>query len=677
MNIYSDIGSLKGVGEKGKEALNKSGIYNVLDLLLYFPRDYENLMMNIDGEDISNDEKAALDCMYLGFVNTIRTRTGKNLSTLRFKYKNYDVLAKWFNQPYIKNSFKQNETYKLIGKYKKSGNLLEIINPVIGCNELKHTEISPKYHLTNLLTNKMITKLVNQILDNIKITENMPKAMLDKYNFVSLDNAIREIHFPKNIRDLEESKRRLKFQELFNYSIKVLMIKEHLKHSKSGIAFKMSDKLSDLKEKLPFSLTNAQSRVVREILLDQKRTIPMNRLVQGDVGSGKTIVAIIAMFNVIMNGYQCVLMAPTEILATQHYNEVCKVLRGFDIDIELLVGSTKSKEKERIKDEIRTGKPKILIGTHALIEDDVEFGNLGIIITDEQHRFGVGQRNKLINKNNAADVLVMTATPIPRTLALYLYSDLDISIIDELPPGRQKIDTLFFNDEMRSYGYNLALEQIKEGRQVYIVCPLIEENEDLKLKSVENLYNDLKEGVFKNIDIEILHGKMNPKEKDEKMDRFKKGETKVLISTTVIEVGVNVPNASVMIIENSERFGLSQLHQLRGRVGRGQFKSYCILIGKANNNITKKRMSIMTTSNDGFFIAEQDLKIRGTGDIFGLNQHGADGLILSDLSEDLELLKLANFEANEIIKRDDGQSKMFCREILKNVESSKKYICFN
>ncbi|MEW8955055.1 ATP-dependent DNA helicase RecG, partial [Clostridium sp.] len=473
------------------------------------------------------------------------------------------------------------------------------------------------------------------------------------------------------------AKERLKFQELFTYSVKILMLKKHIKGNRRGIEFKISEELVLLKEKLPFSLTKAQSRVMREILIDEKKSSPMNRLVQGDVGSGKTIIAIIAIFNVIKNGYQGVFMAPTEILANQHYLEIIKVLNGFNVEVELLTGSTKGKEKLRIKERIKNGDPIIVVGTHALIEDDVEFKKLGMIITDEQHRFGVHQRSRLMNKNEEADVLVMTATPIPRTLSLYLYSDLDISIIDELPPGRQKIDTVFYNEENRNLGYELALEEIKKGRQVYIVCPLIEENEDLKIKSVEETYEYLVEGLLKGISIEILHGRMKPKEKDEIMKRFKDGETKVLISTTVIEVGVNVPNASVMIIENAERFGLSQLHQLRGRVGRGEYKSYCILIAKANNNVTKKRMQIMTMSSDGFYIAEQDLKIRGGGELFGFRQHGDNGLILSDFVEDIDILKAANKDAKLVVESDNMENLNVCKEIMNSLENTTKYICFN
>ena len=412
----------------------------------------------------------------------------------------------------------------------------------------------------------------------------------------------------------------MKFQELFTYSLKLMMLKNKV-NNKEGIEFKIFTKeLIEIKKSLPYDLTNAQNKVIRQILHDAKRPVAMNRLVQGDVGSGKTLVALIALFNAYKNNYQCAFMAPTEILAVQHFNEAKKILKDFNVSIELLTGNTKKKEKDRIKDIIRQGTPVIVIGTHALIEDSVEFKNLGLIVTDEQHRFGVKQRSKLINKNKMCDVLVMTATPIPRTVSLYLYGDLEISVIDEMPPGRKKIETLLFDKQSRKIAYKMALDEIKEGRQIYIVAPLIEDNEKLKLNSVEMIYKEIKSSVFSNIHVEILHGKMTSKEKNDIINGFKEGDIKAIVSTTVIEVGVNVPNASVMIIENAERFGLAQLHQLRGRVGRGEYNSKCFLICDGVNSITKRRMDIMTKSSDGFYIAEQDFKLRGSGEIFGVKQ---------------------------------------------------------
>ena len=677
INIYDDIGLVKGVGPKLKERLNKVGIFTVLDLLLYFPRDYEFLNDDISLNGDISDEKAILKCKVQSYGSSIRTRNGKTLTTINFTYNNLKVIGKWFNQPYIKRNLILGNEYNLMGKFKKVNNTLEVINPLIPCKEANKSEILPIYTLKNGLTNKILVKLINEILKNMIIKENLPEEIVKKYKLISLDKAIRSIHFPEGRGELQSAINRLKFQELFTYSLKIIMMKAHIKKENSGISFKMSPLLKDLKESLPYTLTNAQSRTLREILLDQKRNIAMNRLVQGDVGSGKTLVALISMFNVYMNGYQTVLMAPTEILANQHYAEAKKYLEQFGVDIELLTGSTKEKEKKRIKEKIASGKGIMLIGTHALIQDDVELNNLGLVVTDEQHRFGVEQRSRLINKNKRADVLVMTATPIPRTLSLYLYSDLDISIIDELPPGRKPIDTMLVDMNQRMKAYNFALKEVGKGRQFYIVSPLIEENEKLNLNSVEKIYEELKNGIFKDVRIEILHGKMSGKDKDKIINTFKNGEIKGIISTTVIEVGVNVPNSTMMIIENAERFGLAQLHQLRGRVGRGEHKSYCILIANTKNDITRRRMEIMTESSDGFYIAEEDLKLRGAGEVFGMRQHGDEGFILANVVDDINILKCANHEAKLIVNNINEDNKKLCTEIMRGIERNSRYICFN
>ncbi len=677
INIYDDIGLVKGVGPKLKDRLNKVGIFTVLDLLLYFPRDYEFLNDDISLNGDISDEKAILKCKVQSYGSSIRTRNGKTLTTINFTYNNLKVIGKWFNQPYIKRNFILGNEYNLMGKFKKVNNTLEVINPLIPCKEANKSEILPIYTLKNGLTNKILVKLINEILKNMIIKENLPDEIVKKYKLISLDKAIRSIHFPAGRGELQSAINRLKFQELFTYSLKIIMMKAHIKKENSGISFKMSPLLKDLKDSLPYTLTNAQSRTLREILMDQKRNIAMNRLVQGDVGSGKTLVALISMFNVYMNGYQTVLMAPTEILANQHYAEAKKYLDKFGVDIELLTGSTKEKEKKRIKEKIASGKEIMLIGTHALIQDDVELNNLGLVVTDEQHRFGVEQRSRLINKNKRADVLVMTATPIPRTLSLYLYSDLDISIIDELPPGRKPIDTMLVDMNQRMKAYNFALKEVEKGRQFYIVSPLIEENEKLNLNSVEKIYEELKNGIFKDVRIEILHGKMAGKDKDKIINTFKNGEIKGIISTTVIEVGVNVPNSTMMIIENAERFGLAQLHQLRGRVGRGEHKSYCILIANTKNDITRRRMEIMTESSDGFYIAEEDLKLRGAGEVFGMRQHGDEGFILANVVDDINILKCANHEAKLIVNNINEDNKKLCTEIMRGIERNSRYICFN
>ncbi|AEB76168.1 ATP-dependent DNA helicase RecG [Clostridium botulinum] len=673
MNINDDVASLKGIGPKTKELLNKCGIYKILDLLLYFPRDYEKIHYCNDISNLKDEDKVIIKAKVKEIKKDIYVKRNMVISTVIFTKNDLEFQGKWFNQKYIKNKFKVNEEYIISGKVKMDKYKVSIINPNILEDTEKLIGITPKYSLKGSLTNNFFNKTINYILSNITIVENIPKNILDKYNLVSLDKSIRNIHHPTREEELLYAMKRLKFQELFTYSLKLLMLKQYKKSK--GIAFKISEELKILKENLPFTLTDAQNKVVREILIDEKRDRPMNRLVQGDVGSGKTIVSLIALFNIVKNGYQGVLMAPTEILANQHYEQAINLFENFNVKIELLTGSTK--KKDIIKGKLKSGEVDMVIGTHALLEDDVEFNNLGMVVTDEQHRFGVKQRSKLYNKNNNIDVLVMTATPIPRTLALSLYGDLDISTIDKLPPGRKKIDTFSVKENERNRVYNFALKKIKQGAQVYIVCPLVEENEELNVKSVEKLYMELKDKYFNNVEVEILHGKMPSKSKDEIMERFKMGKTEVLISTTVIEVGVNVPNATLMIIESAERFGLSQLHQLRGRVGRGDKKSYCILITNSSNDITKQRMDIITKSNDGFFIAEEDLKLRGSGEIFGFNQHGENGFIISDVINDYGIFRNANKEAKILIKSEKKEDIQLKNNILDEIKRSSRYICFN
>ena len=678
LDIYSDIKYIKGIGPKMAEIMNKCGIFNVLDLLLYFPRAYEQVTAKKSILDCEESEKVIVECTVLSILKDVRLKNNKTLSTIMFCQEENKFKGKWFNQTYAKNSFKVSNKYIITGKVDKFKDEITIMNPKIVKNtSMDDNKIVAMYPLKNNITNNFFNKIISDVLCNIEIRENLPKWLIEKYSFCSLDEATRNIHSPNSLEWLNESKRRLKFQELFNYSLKILMLKEFIKVHNEGIQFKISKELITLKECLPFQLTKSQSKVVREILIDQKKEIGMNRLVQGDVGSGKTIVAIITMFNVVKNGYQAAMMAPTEILAKQHYEEIQKVLKDFQLKIQLLSGSTSPKNKELIKQELKEGTIDIIIGTHALIEDNVEFNNLGMIVTDEQHRFGVSQRNRFSNKGKNIDILVMTATPIPRTLSLYLYGDLDVSIIDELPPGRQKIDTRYESMAKSKGVYEFALTEVNKGRQVYIVCPLVEENEEMKLSSVEKLYERLKKEFFVDIEIGMVYGKMPGKLKNEIMDRFKSGEIKALIATTVIEVGVNVPNATIMIIENAERFGLAQLHQLRGRVGRGTHKSYCILLANITNNIVKKRLEVLVKSNDGFFIAEEDLKTRGAGELFGFKQHGESGLILADVIEDINILKIANSEAKKLIQSDNFEDVRVKNEIVEKIEQSSNYICFN
>lgn len=683
VNVYSHISAVKGVGPKLQETLFKCGIFNVMDLLLYFPRNYENLVHRSSIDNYNDEEKIITKCTLISFERDLRTKNGKVITTINFKDENCLFKGRWFNQSYIKNKLCVGNRYILTGKIQRFKGEIIILNPLIkameSCDEknVLENKLIPIYALRGNLSSNIMIKLISSILGSTEIEENLPSYLIEKFKFYSLDTAIRNIHNPEDANSLQEAIRRLKFQELFSYSLKVLMLKEYMENVKEGIAFSIAPELNKLKESLPYELTASQSKVIREILIDEKKSRPMNRLVQGDVGSGKTIVAIIALFNVVKNNFQCAMMAPTEILAYQHYEEVKRVLKDFPLNIKILSGSVPVKEKEKIKKELSEGKIDIILGTHALLEEDVIFNNLGMVVTDEQHRFGVMQRSKFFNKGRNIDVLVMTATPIPRTLSLYLYGDLNVSIIDELPPGRMAIETYYMKDSQRAKVYDFALKEINNGRQVYVVCPLVEENDTLELNSVEKQYEYLKENYFGEIRIEILHGKMPPKVKNDIMNEFKNGDIKLLVSTTVIEVGINVPNATLIIVENAERFGLAQLHQLRGRVGRGNYKSYCILIANAKSDTVKKRMEIMKKSNDGFYIAEQDLKIRGGGELLGFKQHGEDNLILCDVIDDIEILKLANLEAKRLLVSMDKNDIEIKNGILKKLEQSSKFICFN
>ncbi|CDM69067.1 ATP-dependent DNA helicase RecG [Clostridium bornimense] len=675
MNISDDIITLKGIGEKAKTELNKCGVFTIYDLMLYFPRTYENIERVKSIDEVEEGEKVVL----MGRLKSLNQRKSgyKTITHGVLEGDGGTFEVYWFNVTYIRNVYKVGNTYILMGKAKFLRGKVTLSNPTIFKGEDNKKNIMPVYPLKGSLKNSYMIKTIKGLLETVSVEENLPERIIKKFNFCSLDEALKNIHFPESSESLKEATRRLKFQELFSYSLKVLMLKDYINNNKKGIKFNITKELSDLKEQLPFTLTSAQSRAVREILKDEKKDTAMNRLLQGDVGSGKTVVAAIAVFNVVINGYQGCVMAPTEILATQHYEEFKKLFANFNLNIELLVGSRTLKEKRDIKERLYNGEIDILIGTHALIEDDVEFKKLGIIVADEQHRFGVAQRNKLYSKENKADILVMTATPIPRTLSLYIYGDLDVSVIDELPPGRKKIDTKFIDSNRKYKVYEFLKQQLEEGRQGYVVCPLIEEDKDGDLTSVEKLYKELKEDYFKEEPIEILHGKMKPKEKDDIMNRFKNKEIKILISTTVIEVGINVPNSNVMIIENCERFGLSQLHQLRGRVGRGEYKSYCFLVGNCKSEKTRRRMAIMEESNDGFYISQEDLKLRGTGDLFGFRQSGEDGLILSDIFEDFDLLRDANNEAKVLLNSKEEEDIRIKDEMILRLESYDEYISFN
>lgn len=673
MDIYDSLGTLKGVGVKTKEQLENMGLSTLLDLLMYFPRAYDRYH-DADESFFNGMDKVRIEGTVTKVTKPFRTRTGKTLSSVYFSTPFGQLKAMYFNMPYVTNNYSVDETYLLSGKFTRKGKNIECINPVISRDS---EEIVPVYGLEGRITGTLLKKLVRQILDRVVIRENLPSDILAAENLISLDEAVRSLHFPESDAKLGESLKRMKFQEMFSYSLKIMLTKTMRLANEDGITFQMSPRLKDLKSRIPFEMTQAQNRVIREILKDQKNSYPMNRLLQGDVGSGKTIVALIALFNIIENGYQGAFMAPTEILARQHLEEAKKLLGPMGVEVELLTGSTRKSDRDRIARDLENGKPVLMVGTHALIEEKVNFARLGMIITDEQHRFGVNQRARLINKSKTSEVLVMSATPIPRTMALTMYSDLDLSIIDELPKGRKEIKTILLDQKKRNACYQQVLEEVGKGRQAYIVTPLIDLDEEGEVNSVLGLYEELGAGHLKGIRMGYLHGKMTSKEKTAVMEEFKEGIIKVLVATTVIEVGVNVPNASIMVIENAERFGLAQLHQLRGRVGRGEYQSYCIMVANVRSQVTRERLEIMVKSNDGFFIAEQDLKLRGTGELFGISQSGSSGLVLSDLALDYELFLRANEYAKRIYNGKTDEEVRLKKEFLDKISRSMNFICLN
>ena len=589
-------------------------------------------------------------------MNEIKIRKNLTLCKLYVRDESGGCEIVWYNQGYLKNNFKPSERYKFYGKVKAGYGKYEMQSPVFETeNSNKNIgKIIPIYPLTYSLTQNTLRKIMENALNEVngKLEETLPNYIINKYHFYDINTAIKQIHFPDNFEKFKLARNRLVFEELLSMQLALLSLKNKYEVKKKGISFSKDAKMSDVINNLPFKLTKAQLRVLEEIDNDMESDKPMNRLLQGDVGSGKTVIALTAAYKAVKSGYQATIMAPTAILATQHLESFNEILKDTGIRCELLISGITKKKKEDILQRLADGEIDILIGTHAILEENVVFKNLGLVVTDEQHRFGVRQRSIIAQKGENPDVLVMTATPIPRTLALILYGDLDISIIDELPPNRKKIETYAVKKGMEVRVNNFIAKNIQEGRQCYIVCPLVEENEEINAVSVMELVEHYQKNVFQNFRVTYLHGKMRPKEKDAIMEEFKNGNIDILISTTVIEVGVNVPNANIMLIENAERFGLAQLHQLRGRVGRGEFQSYCVLKYEGNSKIIQERMKVISSTNDGFVISEKDLELRGSGEFFGTRQHGIPEFKIANLFEDIDTLKMVQAIAMEIINKD-------------------------
>jgi len=661
-NLKSVLGKsvryLKGVGESKSLLFNKIGIFTVEDVIYYFPREYEDRSRIKSIIQLKDGDECSFEGTVVSGISETRPRKGLTIQKLLIRDGTGTIIATWYNHSFLKKTFKVGERYVFYGKITRKYGHLEVQNPVyekVQAGEMKDTcRIIPIYHATARLTQNAIRSVIRNALELVegKLEEPIPAKIRNKYYLSEINYSIQNIHFPKSDEDFKNARYRLVFEEFLLLQLGLLNIKNTLENAGKGIVFKKTADVDKFIIELPFELTSAQKKVFAEIEKDMESPKIMNRLVQGDVGSGKTIVAVLALFKAVRSGYQGTLMVPTEILAEQHYKSINPLMEKWGIKTALLTGSVTKSDKKQIIEGLKEGSIDIVIGTHALIEDNVEFKQLGLVVTDEQHRFGVRQRTALSMKGENPDVIVMTATPIPRTLALILYGDLDISIIDELPPGRKPVKTYAVDETMRTRINNFIRRQVQEGRQVYIVCPLVEESDTVDAKSALETAERIATKDFPDLSVGLIHGRMKPKEKEDIMNSFVKGEIDILVSTTVIEVGVNVPNATIMVVENAERFGLAQLHQLRGRVGRGEHQSYCILYNASDTEIARQRMSVMEKTNDGFVISERDLELRGPGDFFGTRQHGIPDLKIANLYRDVEILKKAQKAALELMEED-------------------------
>ena len=655
IDLDKDVKYIKGVGPSRVLLLNKLGIFTLKDLITYYPRTYEDRSKPKVICECEDGQEVLIEAIACGKISNVRIR-GKTMQKLVVRDETASVNITWFNQPYLRNIFVIGNKYKFFGKINKKNGKFTMTSPIFeGIEKVQNTgRIVPIYPLTFNLSQNNLRKIMESAIEITygNLEETLPEYLIKEYKLEDINNAIKHIHFPDELKDFNIARNRLVFEELLSVQLALLELKNYYVNEEIGIQFSKDAKMSDVINSLPFKLTKAQLRVLEEIDNNMESKKPMNRLLQGDVGSGKTVVAMCTAYKAVKTGYQVAIMAPTAILAKQHLENFNNILGKFGIKCELLVSGITKKQKEDILKRLTEGEIDIIIGTHALIEENVKFKKLGLVVTDEQHRFGVKQRTRIAEKGKNPDILVMTATPIPRTLALILYGDLDISIIDELPPNRKKIETFAVGKNMQTRVDRFIEKQIKEGRQAYIVCPLVEENEEMDLKSVEKLYETYSKEIFPQYRVQYIHGKMKPKEKDEIMEKFKNKEIDILISTTVIEVGVDVPNANIMVIENAERFGLAALHQLRGRVGRGEYKSYCILKFEGKGENVRKRMQVMCETNDGFVISEKDLELRGAGDFFGTMQHGLPEFKIANLFEDVQTLKIVQGVAIKILEED-------------------------
>ncbi len=643
-NFQTDIRFLKGVGEKRAQHLYSLGIDTIGALLRYYPRGYEDFSNVKQIFDCGADEKVCVKARIITPITENKIR--KNMTLYKFAASDgtAQMQVTIFNNKYLAAKLHEGSEYLFLGKMQSGTFLPSMSSPEI--REVGTVGIAPVYPASKNMTSAAIGKLVKTALSNCEIEDVLPEGVKRQYKLCDLRTAIENIHFPKSEEALTRAKQHLVFEELFILRTGLMLLKNKRKVKSPFVLEK--DYTTYYINSLPFEMTNAQKRVIGECVADMASGRVMNRLVQGDVGSGKTAVAASLMYHTAKSGFQAAIMAPTEILAEQHYKNLCESLKGSGIEVVLVTGSLKKSEKQAAKEKLACGNAQLAVGTHALISEDVSFKNLALVITDEQHRFGVTQRAEFAGKGLQPHTLVMSATPIPRTLGLIIYGDLDISIIDEYPRGRVPIENYCVESALRPRVFGYIKKHLDEGRQGYIVCPMVEENEELNIKSAEEYFADIKDGEFRNYNVGLLHGKMKPKEKDAVMRAFKDGEIGLLVCTTVIEVGIDVPNAAIMVIENAERFGLSQLHQLRGRIGRGRHKSTCIFI----SDYKKERLNVIKQTGDGFKIAEEDLKLRGPGDFLGSRQHGLPQLKIADIYADNDVLRLTGMAAAYLLEND-------------------------
>ena len=657
MNLHSPVTDLKGIGEKTAVPFAKAGIHTVQDLIEYYPRAYELFEEPTEPEEMEDGKKYAVHA-WVQSVSPVKRFKRYQIFSAQLKTGDTVIQAAWFNMPFLRNYFQKGGQYIFRGVVTVRNGQYRMEQPehyTLADYENLLYIMQPKYPLVSGLTEKMVTKAVRQVLanDQIRVPEYLPDAWLSDYDLEEEWEALRQIHFPKDDGAMRKARKRIVFDEFLMFILGIRKMKEHQEELVSQIPMVEVAETSRLIETLPYELTGAQKRVWKEIVSDMTGGKVMSRLVQGDVGSGKTILAVLALIMTGCNGCQGALMVPTEVLARQHFESVKEILEEHQIPLVpvLLTGSMTAKEKRLTKADIESGCAQIIIGTHALIQEDVQYHRLALVITDEQHRFGVRQRETLADKGITPHVLVMSATPIPRTLAIIVYGDLDISVVDEMPAHRLPIKNCVVDESYRSNAYRFMEKEVAAGHQVYIICPMVEESDELELENVTD-YTEKLQKILPMIRIACLHGKMKPKEKNEIMERFAAGDIQILISTTVIEVGINVPNATVMMVENAERFGLAQLHQLRGRVGRGSAQSYCIFMSGSKGKETRKRLEVLNKSNDGFYIASEDLKLRGPGDLFGIRQSGILEFRMGDVFQDSAVLGQASEAAGRLLKED-------------------------